>query len=133
VVIVAALVLVTAPLTEAIARARTDVAQHRLVLDIARSRNAESVTLARTASPPRTEATRTAIDRVLSQERVAYAPADAGSDAEPVRIVIGEARFDVLVRALEMLAREDGVRIVEATLTARVDPGTVRAELALAR
>jgi type II secretory pathway component PulM len=36
------------------------------------------------------------------------------------------------VRALDALSREEAVRVIDATLTARVDPGTVRAELVLA-
>ncbi len=31
------------------------------------------------------------------------------------------------------LAKADGLRVVDATLVSRVDPGTVRAEIALAR
>jgi hypothetical protein len=34
---------------------------------------------------------------------------------------------------LEALQRETGLRIIEATLTARVEPGSVRAEIVLAR
>ena len=43
------------------------------------------------------------------------------------------AERDALIAALEALQRETGLRVVEATLTALVNPGTVRAELVLAR
>jgi hypothetical protein len=38
-----------------------------------------------------------------------------------------------LIGALETLQRDAGLRAVEATLTARVEPGTVRADFMLAR
>ena len=50
-----------------------------------------------------------------------------------VHVVLPEVRFDALVAALDALARDDGLRPVEASLTARVDPGTLRAELSFAR
>jgi type II secretory pathway component PulM len=125
--------LIAAPLSEAIARARADAARQRLVLDIAKARVAENATLARASAPIRTPDMRGAIERVLAREGLAFAPEAAQGADRSVRIVIAEARFDALVRALDALAREDGVRIAEATITARVDPGSVRAELALTR
>ena len=50
-----------------------------------------------------------------------------------VRVVLPDVRFDALVAALAALALDEGLRPVEATLTARVEPGTVRAELTFAR
>ena len=41
--------------------------------------------------------------------------------------------YDALIAGLEALQRDAQLRVVEATLTARVEPGTVRAELVLAR
>ncbi len=41
--------------------------------------------------------------------------------------------FDALVGMLDALAKSDGFRPVELTLTSRVEPGTVRAEITLAR
>ena len=41
--------------------------------------------------------------------------------------------FDALVGLLDALAKADGLRPVEATLTPRVEQGTVRAEITLAR
>jgi hypothetical protein len=48
-----------------------------------------------------------------------------------VRITLPSARFDALVGALEALQRDAALHVVEATLTARVEPGTVRAEVVL--
>jgi len=125
--------LVAAPLSDAIARARADVARQRLVLDVAKARVAENASLARASAPIRSPDARAAIERILAREGLAFAAGGAPGAARSIRIVIGDARFDALVRALDALAREDGVRVAEATITARVDPGTVRAELALTR
>ena len=132
-VVVVTVAFVAVPLSEANARARDDVARGRLVLDIAKARVAEGATLARASTPPRSQDPRAAIERVLAQQGLSYAPGSASGTDAAVRIVIADARFDALVRALDALAREDGVRVTEATITARVDPGTVRAELALTR
>ncbi len=48
------------------------------------------------------------------------------------RIVLAEVGYDALIVALEALQRDARLRVVEATLTARVEPGIVRAELTLA-
>jgi hypothetical protein len=50
-----------------------------------------------------------------------------------VRLTFAAVRFDALVALLDALARTDGLRAVDAVLAARVEPGTVRAELTLAR
>jgi type II secretory pathway component PulM len=50
-----------------------------------------------------------------------------------VSAVLGSVPFDTLVRVLDDLARAEHVRVIEARITARVEPGTVRAELALGR
>jgi type II secretory pathway component PulM len=48
-------------------------------------------------------------------------------------VVLAAVGYDALVGALEALQRDAGLRVVEATLTARVEPGTVRADFTLAR
>ena len=130
---VAAAVRLAAPLGDSIARARDDVARNRVVLDIARSRSVEAATLGRAQAPVHTGDARAAIDRVLDRERVQHtsAPGDAGGGA--VKVVLPQVAFDTLVRSLAALAAEEGVHVVEASIIARVEPGLVRAEIALAR
>ena len=131
--IVAIAALVAAiPLRDATARAREDVARNRLMLDVARARTAESLALAHADVPARTGDVRAAIERVLLAQGLHGEPV-AAQAAGAQSLVIEAAPFDALVRAIDALARDEGVRVVEATLTARVDPGTVRAELVLAR
>jgi type II secretory pathway component PulM len=131
-VAVAAALRVAAPLGESIARTRDDVARNRMILDIARSRSAEAETLARAQPSVRSSDARAAIDRVLDREGVPHAAAnDVGGGA--VRVVLPQVAFDTLVRALAALATEEGVHVVEASIIARVEPGVVRAEIALVR
>ena len=119
-------------LHDAIVRTREDVARDRLLLDVARARAAESVSLARASPPANSGNVRAAIDRVLAAAGLRYQALDARDDALQ-RILLEAAPFDALVRALDALMREDGVRVVDARVEARVDPGTVRAELSFTR
>jgi type II secretory pathway component PulM len=129
--IAVAMIVVANPLQDAIARTREDIVRNRLELDVARARIAESAALARAAAPIQNADVRPAVDRVLSARGITYAVETQGEG--PLRIVVEVAPFDALIRALDALAHEDGVRAVEAIVSARVDPGTVRAELALTR
>lgn len=133
--IVAALVVATVValrLHDAIARERENVARSSLVLVAARARAAENVTLARTNVLAKHGDLRGSIERIFARHGLRYAPLDAQAGDDAQNIVIEAAPFDVLVRALDALSREEAVRVIDATLTARVDPGTVRAELVLA-
>ena len=129
--ITVAMIVVANPLQDAIARTREDIVRNQIELDVARARIAESAALARTSAPAQNADIRPAIDRVLSTRGLDYAVEAQGERS--LRIVDEAAPFDALIRALVALAREDGVRVVEAIVSARVDPGTVRAELALTR
>jgi type II secretory pathway component PulM len=133
--IVAALVVATVValrLHDAIARERENVARSGLVLVAACARAAENVTLARTNVVAKHGDLRASIERIFARHGLRYAPLDAQAGDDAQTIVIEAAPFDVLVRALDALSREEAVRVIDATLTARVDPGTVRAELVLA-
>ena len=48
-------------------------------------------------------------------------------------VVFAAVRYDAVIVAMEALQRDARLRAVAATLTARVEPGMVRAELTLAR
>jgi general secretion pathway protein M len=80
------------------------------------------------ASDPRDAVARAFADRGL---RIAAGAIDLRDSR--VHVVLSEVRFDALIAALGSLARDDGLRPVEASLTARVEPGTLRAELTFAR
>jgi len=133
VVACAAAALVALRLHDAIARSQENAARERLLLDVARARAGETATLARAAAPRRNGDVHAAIERVLTANGLRYSALDGQRGDDAQRVVIEAAPFDALVRALDELMREDGVRAVDMNLAARVDAGTVRAELALAR
>lgn len=122
--------LIAMRLSDAIARAHDEVLRNRLALDIARGRVADGASLVHANVQAKNGDMRAAIDRALSARGLHYSRVDAQAGDGTERVVIDVAPFATLVRAIDDLSREDGVRVIDATLTARVDPGTVRAELA---
>jgi len=130
---IAAVVWLVMPLQDAVGHAGEELARERMLLATARRHVAEDASLARAIAPARAGDAASAVDRVLAQHGlVPLSAAHAGADGR-IDVVIPEAHFDALVRALDTLSREEGVRVAEATLLARVTPGSVRAELALVR
>ena len=121
------------PLTDAISRARDDVARTRVELAIARERAAETESLVRGAAPSSTADVRSAVTRVFGEHSLQSTPVDAKSADGRFAVIVADARFDAVVNAIDALASNEGIRLVEGTVTARVDPGSVRAELTFAR
>ena len=128
----AVVAFVAIPLQDAITHKRDDVVRSRLILDVARARAAENLNLARATVPDKTPDLRATVDRILTAQGVRSAPLETQTADDARKIVIDAVPFADLVRTLDALAHA-GVRVVDATLAARVDPGTVRAELSLAR
>ena len=128
-----AMLLVVPPLNSAIARAETELARTRSVLAIARERVADNESLARESPPSRAGTVRSAVDRVLARYALQATPVAERAAEDRFAVVIAHGRFDVLASALYALARDEGVQLTEATLTALVDPGAVRAELTFGR
>jgi type II secretory pathway component PulM len=122
-----------APLTSTIARAESHVAHSRLMLEIARERVADSESLARASPSVHAGDLRAAVERVLSRHELRATPVAAGSSEGRYAVVIAAGRFDSIVAALDALARDEGVHLLEATMTALVEPGAVRADLTFAR
>lgn len=132
-VVLAVAAVVVVRLHDANARLREDLVGNRAVLGIAQARAAENQTLQHAGVPARNGDLRSAIDRVLTANGLRYTTLDAQDGNTTQRVVVEVAPFDVLVRALDMLQREEGLRVTDATLAARTDAGTVRAELAFTR
>lgn len=76
---------------------------------------------------------RALLDRVLAQQNLRGAVTSLDWRDGRARIVLAEVGYDALIGALEALQRDAHLRVAEATITARVEPGLVRAELTLAR
>ena len=125
--------LVWQPLKSDVERTREERIRVSTLLALTRASFDEGAGLVR-ASPqvnagdPRGAVTRAFADRGL---RIPAGGIDMRDDR--VHVVLPEVRIDALVAALDALARDDGLRPVEAMLTARVEPGTLRAELSFAR
>jgi type II secretory pathway component PulM len=89
--------------------------------------------MARTAAPAIPADDRAALDRALTQYGLRAVVTELAWQDGRARIVFGAIGFDALVHLLEALQRDARLRVIEGTLNARVEPGTVRAELTLAR
>ncbi|HEY3583660.1 MAG TPA: type II secretion system protein GspM [Casimicrobiaceae bacterium] len=126
-----ATVLVTLSANASIARAREEVRRHAAMLDVARARSAEGVGA---TAPLDVADTHASIERVLRGRGIAFRRiASDGQPDEATAVVIEALPFDALVGVLDALAREGRVRPIEANISARVEPGVVRAELRLTR
>ena len=102
-------------------------------LAAARKMTEEAAGLARTAGTPAPVDVRAALDRILAQQNLRGAVTQLEWQEGRARVVFAAVPYDALIALLEALQRDGGLRAVDATLTARVEAGTVRAELTLAR
>ena len=134
-VVFAALVwgLVWQPLTRDIAAARASIARDNVALVEGQRMAGELAGLARTAPAAGDADPRVDLERVLAQQNLRAGLTQLEWKDGRARLVYSAVNFDALVAGLEALQREARLRIVDATLTARVEPGKVRAEIALAR
>jgi type II secretory pathway component PulM len=89
--------------------------------------------LARAAAPAPAVDARAALDRTLAEHRLRAAVTQLDWQEGRARIVFAAVGFDALVAVLEALQCDGHLRVVEAAITARVEPGSVRAEITLAR
>jgi len=76
---------------------------------------------------------RAGLERILVQHKLRSATTQLEWRDGRAHIVWAAIGYDALIIALEAMQREARLRPVEATVTARVEPGMVRAELTLAR
>jgi type II secretory pathway component PulM len=129
----AAWTLIWLPVQDDTLHARRELAQTRAVLATARVRTEEMAGLQRTSGPSATQDPRIAVERVLGERALKGALTSLEVRDGRAYVTFTAIGFDALVGVLDALAKTDGLRIVEATLTPRVDPGTVRAEITLAR
>jgi len=116
--------------TERLVRERT---RNSAVLQAARADAEELAGLQRSPASTRNGDARAAIERVLAERGLRPMLTSVEVQDGRVRATFATIRFDALVGALDMLAKNDGIFPVEMTLTPRVEPGTLRAELTLAR
>lgn len=125
--------LVWQPMQEDSLRMRRDLQRERAVLATARAQVAEIAGLQRGTQLNFSGDPRLAIERVLGERGLKGALTSLEVKDSRTTITFTAIGFDALVGLLDTLAKVDGVRVVDATLVSRIDPGTVRAELVLAR
>ena len=121
------------PLTRDVAALRVANAREAVALAAARQTTEEMAGLAREAMPPASADSRADFERIISQQGLRGALAQQEWKEGRASVVFSAVEFDALVAALEALQRDARLRVVEATIAARVEPGIVRAELVLAR
>jgi type II secretory pathway component PulM len=121
------------PMQEDTLRMRRELARDHAVLAVARAQSTEIAGLQRAAPNQPTTDPRVAIERVLGEQGMKGALTSIETKDARTTITFAAIGFDALVGLLDTLAKADGLRPVEATLTSRIDPGTVRAEIALSR
>jgi general secretion pathway protein M len=125
-------VMLWQPLVRDTEAMRAAHAQSALALAEAGHMEAESAGLAR--APPAVPADyRAILERALAQHGLRGAVTQLTWNEGRAHLVFGAVAYDALIPMLEALQREARLRVVEATLAARVEPGIVRAEITLAR
>lgn len=120
------------PMQADVARLSRDLPRERAVLASSRAQAADLLALEKAPAAARGPLV-PAIERALA-ERGLRADAGALDDKDGrVRVNLASVRFDALVPLLAALTRDGGLHVIEATVTQRVEPGLVRAELVIAR
>jgi type II secretory pathway component PulM len=102
-------------------------------LAAARTMTEEAGGLARAAPVPAAPAPRDGLERVLVQQNLRSVVTQLDWRDGRAHLVFAAIGYDPLIAMLEALQRDAWLRVAEAVITARVEPGTVRAELTLAR
>lgn len=135
VVLAAAWAGIWQPMQEDTVRARRELQRDRAALAVARAQAVEITGLQRAAQSGNSTRgdSRLVIERILGERAVKVSLTSFEVKDSRTYITFAAIGFDALVDMLDALAKADGYRPVEITLTSRVEPGTVRAEITLAR
>ena len=121
------------PLQRDLAALQVAVPAEQRALAAARRMTDDIASLARNPPAQRTVDARAELERIAAERGLRAALTDITWQDDRVRLVFADVHVDALVPFLEALARDARLTVREATLTARVEPGTVRAEITLAR
>ena len=121
------------PMQEDTSRARRELQRDRAALAVARAQAAEITGLQRTPQGQASSDPRLAVERVVGERALKASLTSLEVKENRAYVTFAAIGFDALVGMLDALAKAEGLRPVELTLTSRVEPGTVRAEITLAR
>jgi general secretion pathway protein M len=127
-------VLVWNPLQRDSARLARRLVEERAALAEARLRADEIAGLARSAPAANAGDARAAIEAALARENLTPAAgAIEGVADNRWHLAFDAVAFEALTALLEHLQRDAGLRAAEVSVTARVEPGQVRADVTLTR
>ena len=133
VVIVALLwALAWQPMTRDLEQLREQAPRNAATLLTAHALADDISSLERGSASPRADL-RTAVERTLAEQGLRAPAITLETTGDRVRATVPAIAFAALVRALDALRSDAAAYVVEGTVTPRVEPGTVRAELVLAR
>lgn len=121
------------PMRADIDRMERDRVRTARILAAAQAQADDLAALQRASAPVRAGEPRSALERVLAERGLRAGAGTLESKDGRTRLTLDAVRFTQLVPMLERLVRNDGFRVVEATLATRVEPGMVRADLVLER
>ena len=130
-VVALAWLFVWQPMQRDVERMTRQVALERTALTDARRRADDIAALARNSAVPAPRETRGELDAALARAGIKPIGLDR-VDNDRLRLVIDSLGFDSLVSLLDGLQRDVKLRVVDLTVTGRVEPGQVRAEITLA-
>lgn len=125
--------LVWQPVQDDTQRARRELLLARNALATASAQTDELAGLRRATPNAMGADLRVAVEQVLGERGLKTSLTSLEVKDARAYATFSAIGFDALVGLLDTLAKANGLRAVEATLTSRVDPGTVRAEIILAR
>jgi type II secretory pathway component PulM len=140
--VIAALIVVAAalgwtwiwqPMTADVARLLLDRPRQQSVLAAARGQAEQLLALERTPAPVKTLDPLPAVERVLAERGLRPQVSTLDVQEGRVRLQFAAVRFDALPGLVDALVKDAGVSVAAVTITQRVEPGMVRAELSLNR
>jgi len=120
------------PLQRDVQRLRLENGREQAALALAHHEVDEITALQRAAASPPADV-RTAVQQSLVTAGLRSAVTDLQWPQSRAQVTFAGVEFTALARWLERLHRDNGIVVREATLSARVEPGAVRAELVLGR
>jgi type II secretory pathway component PulM len=123
--------LVWQPMQRDTERLTRELGVERASLVDARRQADDIAALARNSPAPTPRETKSDLDAALARAGVKPIAIDR-VDNDRLRVVIDNIGFDTLVRLLDALQRDARLRAVDLTVTGRVEPGQVRAEVTVA-
>ena len=120
------------PLTRDLERLRETVSIDRAALTSAHAMADEIAGMSRNTPPARGDL-RLSVERALGDRGLRAPAVTIEPQADRVKVVIPAVPFSALVGALDATRKDAAAFVVEGVITPRVEPGSVRAEIVLAR